>query len=85
MDASGCATEGQVAACLRYFYEARGLRLGTKHGPWSLAWFPTAVRDYFRQKRKQSDGAGPVGVSRSEWNEANGGRERFDGMIEAIE
>jgi hypothetical protein len=51
MDAAQGAREEEVIACLRYFYEQRGLKPGTRNGPRRFAWFPTVVSDYFRQKR----------------------------------
>lgn len=68
MDAAGGASEQEVIDCLRFLREARGLRAGTKSGPWSYAWFVTVVGDYFRKQKKHEIAAGPVGMPRSEWN-----------------
>jgi hypothetical protein len=78
MDAAEGATETDVLACLRYLYDERGLKPGTRNGPRSFSWFPAVVADYFRQKRERQTAASarspdqrlPQGV--------------FDAMTEAI-
>ncbi len=60
MDAAEGASEQDVIQCLRYYREERGLRPGTKNGPRHFTWFPTAVGDYFRQRRKRQEAAAPM-------------------------
>jgi hypothetical protein len=63
MDAAGGATEQEVVACLRYLYNERGLRCGTRNGPRHWAWFKTAVADYFGRKRVREEVTDPCGYN----------------------
>lgn len=80
MDGAEGATEEEVIRCLRYLYHERGLKPGTKNGPRHFSWFRTAVRDYFRQKRRFQE-AEPATAGR----EVGLSKAVFDAMTEAIE
>ena len=78
MDAAHPANEEEVVECLRYLYEERGLRPGTRNGPRHLSWFRPVVGEYFHQKRDRQLPATAV----------HGGHLAvgdFDSMTEAIE
>jgi hypothetical protein len=80
MQAAIGATEDEVISYLRYLYNERGLRPGTKHGPRHFSWFKTVIADYFRQERERSCPAvaacaNTAGLSKAE----------FDWMTEPIE
>jgi hypothetical protein len=62
MDAAEGASEQEVIECLRYFLDERGLRPGTQNAPRRFSWFPTAVGDYFHQKRKRQEAADPMAL-----------------------
>jgi hypothetical protein len=86
MNASGGATEAEVIACLRHFYNDRGLRPGTRNGPRHWSWFKTTVADYFDKKRDREQAANPSGFH--EWEDRNEYRlskAQFNAMTEAIE
>ena len=78
MDAAQPASELEVIESLRYLYEERGLRPGTRNGPRHFSWFRTVVDEYFQQKRERQFPA-PA--------EAGGGLAKidFDAMTDAIE
>jgi len=65
MDAAKPATEQEVVECLRYLYEERGLKPGTKNGPRHFSWFRAVVGDYFRQLR---DRQLPPAAASQEWS-----------------
>jgi hypothetical protein len=86
MNAAGGATEEEVIVCLRYLYNERGLRPGTRNGPRHWSWFVTAVANYFSQKRRRDDAANPCGYW--DWAERNDyklSREQFEAMLDPIE
>jgi len=85
MDAAG-ASEEEVIGALKYLYEVRGLKPGTRNGPRHWSWFKAVVADYFTQKRAREDSANPCGFA--EWEARNDYRldqAQFDTMLEAIE
>jgi hypothetical protein len=51
LDAAQPATEQEVVECLRYLYEERGLRPGTRNGPRHYSWFQPVIAEYFQNKR----------------------------------
>jgi Helix-turn-helix domain len=85
VDAACGATEEQVIECLRYLYDERGLRPGTKHGPRQFSWFPTVVGDYFKRKREREHVANPVERAAAKREEAGWTTARVDWMTDAIE
>lgn len=84
MDAAKPATEQEVIECLRYLYEERGLRPGTRNGPRHFSWFRTVVGDYFSEKRERQ--LPPMASGRRESGSSGGlDKAAFDAMTEAIE
>jgi hypothetical protein len=86
MKAARGATEEEVIACLRYLYEERGLKPGTRNGPRHWSWFPVTVADNIERWRQWEEAASPDGYH--EWearNEYRLSKTEFDGMTEAIE
>jgi hypothetical protein len=79
MDAAQPATEDEVIVCVRYLYEDRGLKPGTRTGPRHFSWFKTAVGDYFRQKRGWEQPATPTSAS---YGLDEGTFDRMTGTIE---
>jgi hypothetical protein len=69
MDAAGTHDERDVIAALKYFYNERGLKPFTEHGPRSFAWFKTVLQDHFRKKRERESAANPSGYH--EWEDRN--------------
>ena len=78
-EAAGGATEQQVIDGLRYLYDERGLRPGTRNGPRHWAWFKTTVSGYFADKRARE---GMLNQSPPDYRLS---AEEFDGMTDAIE
>jgi len=76
----------QVIKCLRYLYDERGLRPGTKHGPRHVSWLKTVVADYFWQRRDRGLVANPpqsaAGEDRSRAGLSQAG---FDAMTAAFQ
>jgi hypothetical protein len=60
MDSASGVSEDEVIHCLRYLYNDRRLRPGSRHGPRHFSWFKTVVRDYFQQKWDRSNPAAPA-------------------------
>jgi hypothetical protein len=73
IDAAGGVTEEEVMQCIRYLYNERGLKPGTRHGPRSFAWFPTVVQDYFSKRREREGISNPRGSQ--EWEDRTATRE----------
>jgi hypothetical protein len=84
MDAAGGAAEDDVLQCLAYLYHERGLRPGTRHGPRSFSWFVTVVGDYFQQKRKRQEVAGPTQPDTANRTRTELSQDQFDAMTEAF-
>ena len=86
MDAAKGATEPEVIHCLRYLYNERGLRPGTKHGPRHFSWFKTVVADYFLQRRDREFVANPPLSSAGEYRSRAGlSQADFDAMSAAFQ
>jgi hypothetical protein len=86
MDAAKGATEPEVIHCLRYLYNERGLRPGTKHGPRHFSWFKTVVADYFLQRRDREFVTNPP-LSSAEEDRCRAGLSQadFDAMTAAFQ
>jgi hypothetical protein len=85
MDAARGASEEEVIRCFRYFHSERGLRPGTRNGPRSFAWFPTAVQDYFSKREEREQIANPSGFDGWEdRNEVRLNRERFEEFTDSF-
>jgi hypothetical protein len=85
MDAADGTTEEEVLRCLKFVHDERGLKPGTMNGPRHFSWFPTVVRDYFRQRREREEAANPIGYQA--WEDRNDvglSQSEFDSMTEAF-
>ena len=86
MDAAKGATEPEVIQCLRYLYNERGLRPGTKHGPRHFSWFKTVVADYFLQRRDREFVANPpLSSTGKDCGRAGLSQADFDAMTAAFQ
>jgi hypothetical protein len=86
MNAGAGASEQEVMECLGYFFNERGLRPGSRHGPRYFKWFITTVGDYFAQKH-QREGVWRPDAKQSQDRMMSRADEKaeFDRMTEAIE
>jgi uncharacterized protein YdaU (DUF1376 family) len=79
-------TEQEVIDCLKYLYEGRGLRPGTRSGPRYWSWFPITVADHFAKMRQREEAANPCGYHEGmDRNDYRLEKEQFDKMTDAIE
>ena len=69
VEAAGSVSETDILEALRYLYEERGLRPGTKNGPRHYKWFVSVIEDHFTKREQRREMANPVGFH--EWEDRN--------------
>ena len=69
MQAAMGASEDDVVECLRFHYNERGIRPGTKDYPRSFNWFPAIVAEHFRKHTDRVDNSAALGFGWEDRNE----------------